>query len=697
MKWSWISATAAHCARSIRAGLGLLIPRNLGELLEPGVGYRRDVDGLRAVAILSVVFFHAGFTGFNGGFVGVDIFFVISGYLITAIIVRSLEAERFSIAWFYERRIRRIIPALVVMVAVTAIGATVFLFPKDLIEFGHSAFAAAFFASNFFFASRTGYFAQAQETMPLLHTWSLGVEEQFYIVWPLVLWTCFRLGFSRKIGVLVFVLAAASLGYAEWAVRREDPDVVFFLPQARAWELMLGAMLALGMVPAITSRWVREALAAVGVVLLAFGITRFSAHTPFPGLWATIPVVGAALVLHTGRQGDTAISKLLGLWPCVFIGLISYSVYLWHWPIFAFTKVYLGHKQTEGLTLCLILATIIIATASWWLIERPFRHTAATARISPQLLFVGGVGSLAVIGCVGLTLVFAHGLPNRIGHGARRFYFDGKRKIELAHNPAADILVWGDSHAQAFARAALIVGRQYGLTVGASGTENCPPLIGAHRVGGGYSRDCDAINRALLRRLQQGPRPRVAILLARWSLYQGGTSHDGPVFEIDDQEQTLDPETSTRVLARALGRTVDALQALGISVVLVGQAPEFPEHPNSCFVRRIWHKEPNAGDCLTMPREQSDRRLSTSKAILTQLADTHEAVWYVGLDSILCGGQTCRAAEDHRPLYYDDNHLSLFGSYVVGRKLAGRRSSLRHLFAELTPAVSPIDSAPAKP
>jgi SGNH domain (fused to AT3 domains) len=344
---------------------------------------------------------------------------------------------------------------------------------------------------------------------------------------------------------------------------------------------MLGAMLALGMAPELRARWLREALAVLGAALLAFGITQLSAHTPFPGLWATIPALGAALVLHTGRQADTAISKLLGLWPCVFIGLISYSVYLWHWPLFAFAKVYLGHSPSEAVTLALIVATIIIATASWWFVERPFRQSAATTRISPQLLFVGGLGSLAVIGCIGVTLVFAHGLPNRIGHGAGRFYFVGRSKIELSHDPAADILVWGDSHAEAFARAALIIGQHYGLTIGESDTQNCPPLIGAHRVGGSYSRDCDAINRVLLRQLQQGPRPRVAILAARWSLYQGGISKDGPVFEIDDQEQTLDAETSTRVLERSLGRTVDALEALGIAIHTrrtgprVSRAPKF--------------------------------------------------------------------------------------------------------------------------
>jgi peptidoglycan/LPS O-acetylase OafA/YrhL len=686
----------ADCASKLGMSATKIHPKPVVRSMEPGLRYRRDIDGLRAIAVLSVVFFHAGLSGFSGGFVGVDIFFVVSGYLITSIIFRRLEADRFSIAWFYERRIRRIIPAFIVMVAATAVGATISLFPNDLIEFGRSAFAAALFASNFFFASRAGYFAPAHETMPLLHTWSLGVEEQFYIVWPLMLWACFRLGFQRILGVIVFILAAASLSYAEWAVRNEDPDLVFFLPQARAWELMLGAMLALGMVPELRARWIREALAVLGAALLAFGITQFSAHTPFPGLWATIPALGAAFVLHTGRQADTAISKLLGLWPCVFIGLISYSVYLWHWPLFAFAKVYLGHSPGEGVMLALIIATIIIATASWWFVERPFRQAGIVARISPRLLFVGGLGSLALIGCVGV-IVFAHGLPNRIDHGARRFYFVGRSKIELPKDPAADILVWGDSHGQAFARAALIIGKHYGLTVRESGTLSCPPLIGAHRVGGGYSRDCDAVNRALLTKLQRGPRPRVAILVARWSLYQGGTSRDGPVFEIDDQEQTLDAQTSTRVLGRALGRTIDALNALGIAVVLVGQAPEFPEHPNSCFVRRIWHNEPNAADCFTMPREQSDLRLSTSKAILTELAKTHKATLYVGLDEILCKGGTCRAAEDHRPLYHDDNHLSLFGSYVVGRKLAGRRSALRPLFAELSHAPSQTDSSPTVP
>ena len=266
------SGGQALCLRSARVAraMGSLAWPNLRfaswamHPVEPGVAYRRDIDGLRAVAVLAVVFFHADFAGFPGGFVGVDIFFVISGYLITSIIVKALEADRFSVAWFYERRIRRIIPALIALISVTAILSVAFLLPNKLISFGRSAVATAAFASNFFFAANTGYFAGPEKMMPLLHTWSLGVEEQFYIVWPLILLACHRLGLQRRIKILVVVLALASLACSEVAtLKASTAKVGFFLPQTRAWELMIGAMLALGMAPELNSRWLREGLAAL--------------------------------------------------------------------------------------------------------------------------------------------------------------------------------------------------------------------------------------------------------------------------------------------------------------------------------------------------------------------------------------------------------------------------------------------------
>ena len=230
--------------------------------------YRSDIDGLRALAVLPVVLFHFAFPGFTGGFVGVDIFFVISGYLITSLIVGDLYAGRFSFARFYERRIRRIIPALLVMLAAASIFAVALFPPKELADFGLSASAAAAFCSNFFFAFHTDYFSGTETLMPLLHTWSLGVEEQFYIVWPLMLFACYRLGSRLAVSALVVVLALTSLAYAEWGTTTKYAAQFFYLPQSRAWELMFGAILALGLVPRIGIRWLRETLGLAGIVMM---------------------------------------------------------------------------------------------------------------------------------------------------------------------------------------------------------------------------------------------------------------------------------------------------------------------------------------------------------------------------------------------------------------------------------------------
>ena len=352
-----------------------------------GLAYRPDIDGLRALAVLSVVFFHFEFLGFSGGFVGVDIFFVISGYLITSIIVGDLEVGRFSFARFYERRIRRIVPAFIVMLAAATIASVALFPPKELAQFGISAAAAAGFCSNIFFAFQTNYFAGPDSMMPLLHTWSLGVEEQFYILWPLLLFACSRMGARLAVSVLVVGLATASLAYSGWGVNTKYASQLFYLLQSRAWELMFGAILALGLVPRIGNRWLRDGLALLGIAMIALAVSYFSSTTPFPGLWATIPCLGAMLVIHTGQQRDTVVYRLLSLPPFVFIGLISYSLYLWHWPVFAFAENYLGRPFSFGEAVLLMIVCIAIATASWRYVEQPFRYGERKGSSPPGVLF----------------------------------------------------------------------------------------------------------------------------------------------------------------------------------------------------------------------------------------------------------------------------------------------------------------------
>ncbi len=675
------------------------------------IAYRPDLDGLRAIAVLSVVFFHFNLPNFGGGYVGVDIFFVISGYLITSIIVGGLEAGNFSFACFYERRIRRIIPALVVMLVAVSIAAIAMFPPKELAQFGLSAAAAAAFCSNIFFAFQTNYFAGPDTTMPLLHTWSLGVEEQFYILCPLLLFACFRMGSRLAVSVLVVILAVASLGYSEWGTNSKYASQLFYLLQSRAWELMFGAILALGLVPGIANRWLRDVLGLVGVGMIAFAVTQFSSVTPFPGLWATVPCIGALLVIHSGQQRDTAVYRLLGLQPLVFIGLISYSLYLWHWPVFAFAEAYIGRPISSGETLILIALSIALATASWRYVERPFRSVGGEATFSPRAYFVGGLGALGLAASVGGVIYLGDGLQGRLGPEALQVYLasrdhnplrseclggSGPRpaaasrctKPSLGSGDGYDIVVWGDSHADALFPAIAMIGEPRGLATRQVAKKACPPLLGAERVSAGWRTHaigksaCARFNAALLQELMEGPRPGLVVIVARWSMYaETSTDFAGGrrVFLVDEQSEQLDSETTRKVLSRALARTVDAVTALGIRVLLIGQPPEFFQDPSDCFVERsILHRD--VSGCLSQPRHLVDQRLQSSKEILREVAAGGSAASYVSLDSVLCDDQVCRTWQDGQPLYEDRSHIGLAGARVIGRALA-EKPSIASLFA----------------
>ena len=301
---------------------------------DAALGYRRDIDGLRALAVVPVLLFHVDLWPFSGGYVGVDIFFVISGYLIASIIGHDLAEGRFTLTGFYVRRIRRIFPALFVMIAFTILVGGLILLPLDYRRLGASALATTLFASNIYFARQSGYFGASAEEAPLLHSWSLAVEEQFYIVFPLLMLVGWRLGGRYRL--LLSMVAGLSLLSAMHMVETA-PASAFYLPHTRGWEFLGGAMLAVGRLPAFRSPQIANAAAAAGAALIGWAVLRFSAATPFPGAHALFPVVGAMLILHAGRTGSLVSGALSKPAP-VFIGRISYSLYLWHWPLIVFWK-----------------------------------------------------------------------------------------------------------------------------------------------------------------------------------------------------------------------------------------------------------------------------------------------------------------------------------------------------------------------
>ncbi len=358
------------------------------------MNYRREIDGLRALAIIPVLVFHAGFNFISGGFVGVDVFFVISGFLITGIIVNQLENKKFSLTQFYEKRARRILPALFFVTAITTVFAWVILSPEDLLSYSKSLVSVALYVSNIFFAFDGGYFETAAELKPLLHTWSLSVEEQYYLFFPLLLILLWNLS-RRHILSLIVCIAVCSIVIAEWGIRH-FPVLAYFSLPSRAWELAIGAFCA---IISSQDKWtvrnknVRQLLGIIGLALISISVFFFDSHTPFPGFYALFPTLGSALILIYAKN-DTFVGKLLSHKFFVGIGLISYSLYLWHQPIFAFYRNYVEQPSAVAM-LFLVFLSLALSYCSWKYIESPFRDVH---RFSQKKIFtLGGISSLFFI------------------------------------------------------------------------------------------------------------------------------------------------------------------------------------------------------------------------------------------------------------------------------------------------------------
>ena len=333
--------------------------------------YRGDIDGLRAVAVLLVLLFHVDL-GCPGGLVGVDVFFVISGYLITRIVRSKGQAGTFRLSEFWARRIRRLLPASILVVATTLLVGAVFLLPNDCEGLAKSAIAQQLLVSNVFFWQESGYFAKAAEYKPLLHTWSLAVEEQFYLVYPILLLLLNRFS-ARVIAGVLILLALSSLGTCQWLMQSQ-PSAAFYLLPTRAWELMLGGIVGLAPMPERLKPLHAELLSWTGLVAIFLAAGCFDASMPFPGVAALVPCIGACLVIFSNSARSTVAGRILAAKPLAFVGLISYSLYLWHWPVLVFTRFGLGGVQTFPAMVMVLLVSFALAYVTWRFVERTFRQ-----------------------------------------------------------------------------------------------------------------------------------------------------------------------------------------------------------------------------------------------------------------------------------------------------------------------------------
>jgi peptidoglycan/LPS O-acetylase OafA/YrhL len=613
--------------------------------------YRSDVDGLRAVAILPVVAYHAGLAFVPGGFVGVDVFFVISGYLICRLINDEIKAGSFTVAGFYKRRVMRLFPALFAMLIATSILAYVYLLPIELKEYSDSLIAAVTNVSNIFFALTTGYFDAPAETRPLLHTWSLSVEEQFYIVCPLFMLAYHRFC-PRRLNVLIAGGALLSFVAAFLAYGR-NPSFAFFLTPFRACELLLGALLGIRFVPLAATPQLKNIIGGAGLALVLFAIFAFSPETPLP-LTMLVSSAGTAMIIHSGENGPSLTGRLLSWRPVVFIGLISYSLYLWHWPIMVFQRSdhFLMEQAPLATKLALIAISIGVAYLSWRFIETPFRVRTKTTPV--RFALGGAFASMAAVVALGTTALALDGAPFRFAQpvvtiGSYLAYdptdaFRSGRCYLTANRETYDTktcltkdatrpnyLLIGDSHAAQLwlglhevlsdvnlMQATMMLCRPVLTEVTAFDFRKCPRLM--HFIFDDYLAR-EKVDKVLL--------------AASWK------SEDVPKLEA----------------------TLDYLKERNIEAVVFGPIVEYDYALPRLLADAIRYHDPQLADReRTAAIPALDRRM--------RMLVTGKGVPYISTYDAMCKGGTCdKFANGNIPIQFDAGHLTAAGSIALAEKL----------------------------
>jgi peptidoglycan/LPS O-acetylase OafA/YrhL len=633
--------------------------------------YRPDIDGLRAVAVVSVVGFHAFPNAVKGGFIGVDIFFVISGYLISGIIFSNLERGSFSVIDFYNRRIRRIFPALIVVMAASLIFGGVALFSDEYRELGKQIVARAGFLANIALFRESGYFDTAAETKPMLHLWSLAVEEQFYIFWPLMLCVVrkYNWSFLSITGALAVLSFAVNLYLLSWR-----PSAAFYWPISRFWELMIGGVLAYAALhrPEFIHRR-SNAQSIIGVALLAIGLLAINKDTPFPGGWTLLPTVGSALLISAGSAAwfnKYVLSNKVMVW----VGLISYPLYLWHWPLLSFANILSGNSPSNALILCAVALAFLFAWMTYQLLEKKIRFSRN--RYTAIILFA----TLAIVGIVAGQVYARGGFPQRAI--AERFKFsvadqivfersrvsDGSctalngmkllpEEVCLSNSSAPRVMFTGDSHAVSLYGAVYAKQVQVdSIMVAGFGCPFYPNLDYTPENKLFYGNNCTAISNDVLKIAINSKSIETVVLSNVVPFYGTESANKQSVYRLNGH-----PLTKKEAFEVGTESFVSSLLKAGKKVVFVVDVPHLKADPRFC-VERLSFWPPRQCE------DTADENYAKRKAYLDAVAELKGR--FAGLEvfdptSEFCHDGWCNFAEKENMLYSDDHHLSIFGSERV--------------------------------
>jgi len=666
--------------------------------------YRADIDGLRAVAVIPVVLFHVGAPVFPGGFVGVDVFFVISGYLITSIILPDVDKGQFSIAAFYQRRVRRIFPALIAVILFCTVVGFVLLTPSDYRTLGQSIVATTFFVSNIFFWRQANYFAAPASENPLLHTWSLSIEEQFYLFYPLLL-----VFISRQRGTRIAIISIACLlSFSAGAVLVFfKPSATFYLSPMRAWELLVGGLIAMAGPASQQKRYLSHYGALMGVALIGCSMLVYSSSMKFPGAAALLPVLGTALIIWSGQREPTVVHKFLALSPLTAVGRASYSLYLWHFPLIAFAS----YVELTGLNwrtkAAICVTSVIISFLSLLYVELPFRHASPSVGIrKPVSVALTGMAIACVLG---LFIELSGGVPARLDE-ASVTYLDAELDKDRHHmecmtleqrtirpteacklgstSASPHVLLWGDSHAVVTGSALEEAARKNNSSFLLAASVDCPIGIGfeidrnigsALAANPGYQH-CGEYNREMLHFVEANPDITTVVLSSRWTNWRVGEPGSPSEAEVDirlrDAGGTASSaEENKRFFAKGFESLLRALTAAEKTVWVVGPVPE-PSFrvPKALYVQHIGLDQTD----LDIPLAEFLRK---NQYVLALFADMQRKypIRFIWPHLSLCGDASCPVSELGRPIFFDDNHLSILGAHKTS-------SLYNEVFRKFTPA-----------
>jgi peptidoglycan/LPS O-acetylase OafA/YrhL len=648
--------------------------------------YRPDIDGLRAVAVLGVLICHVSPQLLSGGFLGVDVFFVISGYLISLIIFRELSEGGFSLRRFYARRIRRLFPALIVVLLASLMFGGYALFAEEYQRLGKHAVMAIGFLLNFQLMREAGYFDVVSDSKPLLHLWSLSVEEQFYLVWPSLLLAIRYLRIS--ITALVVVALASSFIFALYFAGK-SLDALYFHPLARFWELLFGAALAylhhrvgVDALPVGSRMWIRHGLSLAGLGLIFWGMFFLNGKVPHPGVSALVPVLGAVAVI---ASGSLALGNRILAWrPLVWVGLISYPLYLWHWPVLSYLRIVEAGSPSTSLLWVAAGVSVLLAWATYVFVERPVRHGFSGVLMVRVLSL-----SMVVLMASSALLWRGGGLPDRDsvryaqGFSHQMIREPASDQTCRAMFPESDspvycrlrshgngiVAVFGDSHAHALYPGIADVAAQRGYGSLLLANSGCPPLLGSTwGRNDSEKRACAESIEKIVSALEKNHRIDALVLATRGPQYITGTGFGPAEAHYDYPPLASSEKDVSQVLGRhpadifetGLENTIDRLSRQGIPIVYVLQVPELGVSPNTCIERPLTLSGRHPGCVVTQATYLE--RMKTYRLGVARVAKNKKSFAVADPMSVFCDGTECRGLWEGRLMYADDNHLSLMGA-----------------------------------